>query len=611
MNPKLTITVDAKNRALSVASGMITVGAKIDVEISGLPGDIPPWGTSDAFSGPSARFRLVDECGRDLARYPLAEGDRWEPSGGVLSSLTPVEFDTDRLRRAFRGVAFDDTLPFGVIVDSAVDAAQYAVGRVKVRQWAAASTEDPTVLPDWRETLERLQKDIAEVSEKRDDAVAAKAAAVSAASEAQSSRNEAAASASSALAAKNAAEAARDRAEAASGDFDGRLKDYAKKEEVKSDLASKADLVGGKVPSSQLPSYVDDVLEFENKAAFPAAEQAEAGKIYVDKGTNKTYRWGGTDYVEISQSLALGETAETAYAGDKGRALADKINAHVADKKSNPHSVTAEQVGAYTKSEVDATYRTKQDLFVYERRITGKITNDKSLSTSAFTALSSGLSDVVDGTYSETYGCSVGGGKLSFSFVFRIGLSLPSCNDVGYVLAGTAFEDLNVQYDGATGVYSCKLENPGSDVTYTVSFSLSGMFYAATRLAAFAELGEVKRDISTKLASKADKATPSASAALLADNAVAVVDGSAGGETAVSFKPPSGNALRYCELMLTGVASDGAATLVLPAGTYQFADGADSVPKGNSHFCFAEYALGKWLVTRQSTTEKAVEEAGA
>ena len=343
MNPKLTITVDAKNRALSVASGMITVGAKIDVEISGLPGDIPPWGADDAFSGPSVRFRLVDELGRDLARYPLAEGDGWEPSGGVLSSLTPVEFDTDRLRRAFRGVAFDDTLPFGVIVDSAVDAAQYAVGRVKVRQWAAASTEDPTVLPDWRGTLDRLQKDLAEVSEKRDDAVAAKAAAVSAASEAQSSRNEAAASASSALAAKNDAEAARDRAEAASGDFDGRLKDYAKKEEVKSDLASKADLVGGKVPVSQLPSYVSDVIECDAKSAFPAS--GDSGKIYVAKDTNLTYRWSGTAYVEISPSVALGETAETAYPGDRGLALSDKIDTHVANT-DNPHGVTAEQVGA-------------------------------------------------------------------------------------------------------------------------------------------------------------------------------------------------------------------------------------------------------------------------
>lgn len=646
MNPKLTITVDAKNRALSVASGMITVGAKIDVEISGLPGDIPPWGASDAFSGPSARFRLVDECGRDLARYPLAEGDRWEQSGGVLSSLTPVEFDTDRLRRAFRGVAFDDTLPFGVIVDSAVDAAQYAVGRVKVRQWAVASTEDPTVLPDWRETLERLQKDLAEVSEKRDDAVAAKAAAESAASEAQSSRNEAAASASSALAAKNDAEAARDRAEAASGDFDGRLKDYAKKEEVKADLAAKADLVGGKVPAAQLPSFVDDVLEYGSKAEFPAS--AETGKIYVAKDTNLAYRWGGTQYVEISPSLALGETATTAYPGDKGKGAADlasetsrrldgyqaQYDSHL-QNTSNPHGVTAAQVGAYTKNEVDATYRTKQDLFVHERRITGKITNDKNLSTTAFTALSSGLSDVVDGTYTETYGCGVDGGKLLFSFIFRFGFSLPSCHDVGYVFEGTAFEDLNVQYDNATGVYSGKLENPGSDVTYTVSFSLSKPLYAGTRFATLSELGKAKSDISTKLDAKAgkattlagygitdaatkteldtkaDKATPSASAALLADNAVAVVDGSTGGEVAVSFTAPSGNALRYCELMLTGVASDGAATLVLPAGTYQFADGADSVSKGNSHFCFAEYARGKWLVTRQSTTEKAVEEAGA
>lgn len=524
MNPKLTITVDAKNRALSVASGMITVGAKIDVEISGLPGDIPPWGASDAFSGPSVRFRLVDECGRDLARYPLAEGDRWEQSGGVLSSLTPVEFDTDRLRRAFRGVAFDDTLPFGVIVDSAVDAAQYAVGRVKVRQWAVASTEDPTVLPDWRETLERLQKDLAEVSEKRDDAVAAKAAAESAASEAQSSRNEAAASESSALAAKNAAEAARDRAEAASGDFDGRLKDYAKKEEVKSDLASKADLVGGKVPAAQLPSFVDDVLEYDTMSSFPAS--GETGKIYVAKDTNLTYRWSGTQYVEISPSLALGETATTAYPGDKGKAAAETaataytigsqalhdISTHEGNK-SNPHGVTAAQVGAYTKNEVDATCRTKQDLFVHERKITGKITNDKNLSTTAFTALSSGLSDVVNETYTETYGCSVDGGKLLFSFIFRLGFSLPSCHDVGYVFEETAFEDLDVQYDNATGVYSGKLENPGSDVTYTISFSLSKPLYAGTRLAALSELGKAKSEISTKLDAKADKTALDALAA--------------------------------------------------------------------------------------------------
>lgn len=79
----------------------------------------------------------------------------------------------------------------------------------------------------------------------------------------------------------------------------------------------------GKVPSSQLPSYVDDVLEYANKAGFPAT--GESGKIYVAQDANLTYRWSGTAYVEISPSLALGETSSTAYAGDKGKANADNI----------------------------------------------------------------------------------------------------------------------------------------------------------------------------------------------------------------------------------------------------------------------------------------------
>ena len=79
----------------------------------------------------------------------------------------------------------------------------------------------------------------------------------------------------------------------------------------------------GKVPSSQLPSYVDDVLEYDDVASFPVT--GETGKIYVAKDTNKTYRWGGSDYVEISESLALGETSSTAYAGNKGAANATAI----------------------------------------------------------------------------------------------------------------------------------------------------------------------------------------------------------------------------------------------------------------------------------------------
>jgi hypothetical protein len=61
-----------------------------------------------------------------------------------------------------------------------------------------------------------------------------------------------------------------------------------------------ATLVNGQVPSAQLPSFVDDVLEYANLAGFPAT--GEVGKIFVARDTNKTYRWSGSAYVEISPS---------------------------------------------------------------------------------------------------------------------------------------------------------------------------------------------------------------------------------------------------------------------------------------------------------------------
>ena len=77
----------------------------------------------------------------------------------------------------------------------------------------------------------------------------------------------------------------------------------------------------GKVPSAQLPAFVDDVLEFDKKSSFPTT--GETGKIYVDKETNKTYRWSGSTYVVIGNSLALGETSSTAYRGDRGKTAYD------------------------------------------------------------------------------------------------------------------------------------------------------------------------------------------------------------------------------------------------------------------------------------------------
>jgi len=70
-----------------------------------------------------------------------------------------------------------------------------------------------------------------------------------------------------------------------------------------------ATLVSGKVPSDQLPSFVDDVLEYANNSAFPAS--GEAGKIYVSLATNKTFRWSGSAYIEISPSEVTSVNTKT------------------------------------------------------------------------------------------------------------------------------------------------------------------------------------------------------------------------------------------------------------------------------------------------------------
>ena len=77
----------------------------------------------------------------------------------------------------------------------------------------------------------------------------------------------------------------------------------------------------GKVPSSQLPSYVDDVLEYDTKSAFPAT--GEGGKIYVDKSKNTSWRWSGSTYSQIKGDLTIGTTSGTAA---DGKVVNDHIN---------------------------------------------------------------------------------------------------------------------------------------------------------------------------------------------------------------------------------------------------------------------------------------------
>lgn len=145
----------------------------------------------------------------------------------------------------------------------------------------------------------------------------------------------------------------------------------------------------GIIPSAQLPSYVDDVIEVDTFSNLPGT--GESGKIYIVQDTNLTYRWSGTGYVEISKSLALGETSSTAYPGDKGKATTDKLN-RIPDKlitdTVNVNQSTTEAVLNFT------TYRQKaQQVGRNTLTITSATTSQAGLMSSSDKTKLDGLKD--------------------------------------------------------------------------------------------------------------------------------------------------------------------------------------------------------------------------
>lgn len=145
----------------------------------------------------------------------------------------------------------------------------------------------------------------------------------------------------------------------------------------------------GIIPSAQLPSYVDDVIEVNTFSNLPGT--GESGKIYIVQNTNLTYRWSGTDYVEISKSLALGETSSTAYSGDKGKATTDKLN-RIPDKlitdTVNVNQSTTEAVLNFT------TYRQEaQQIGRNTLTITSATTSQAGLMSSSDKTKLNGLKD--------------------------------------------------------------------------------------------------------------------------------------------------------------------------------------------------------------------------
>ena len=149
----------------------------------------------------------------------------------------------------------------------------------------------------------------------------------------------------------------------------------------------------GKIPASQVPGSMDEIIEgyyYNGNFYLDASHQqeitGEESKIYVDLETNKTYRWGGTTYVEISASLALGETAGTAYEGNKGKANADAIAALQEDMNGLNDDLSSKVDKLYQgTNEVGRVINTQEGTYI--ARTQGSTTNGGSVvvnTTSAF-----------------------------------------------------------------------------------------------------------------------------------------------------------------------------------------------------------------------------------
>ena len=120
-----------------------------------------------------------------------------------------------------------------------------------------------------------------------------------------------------------------------------------------------ASAINGVIAAANLPSFVDDVIEgYLNGGKFYKEKKsdgtyateitAETGKIYVNINDNKTYRWSGSAYVVISETIALGETSSTAYRGDRGAAAYSHAAAKGSAFASGLYKITTNAQGHVT-----------------------------------------------------------------------------------------------------------------------------------------------------------------------------------------------------------------------------------------------------------------------
>ena len=217
----------------------------------------------------------------------------------------------------------------------------------------------------------------------------------------------------------------------------------------------------GTIPTGNLPSYVDDVIEADDYDALPPT--GEAGKIYVDKETNKTYRWGGSAYVEISASLALGETSATAFRGDHGKTAYDHAQAKGSEFATGLYKIATNAEGhvisatAVAKGDITALGVPAQDTTYVDAT-----TSDSGLMSAADKTK---LNGIEDGANNYTHPTSAAGAKA-------FGLYKVETDANGHVIGA-----VNVVKSDITS-----LGIPAQDTTYVdATGSASGLMSASDK----------------------------------------------------------------------------------------------------------------------------------
>lgn len=261
--------------------------------------------------------------------------------------------------------------------------------------------------------------------------------------------------------------------------------------EVSGNLA--ASRISGTISAANLPSYVDDVLEYASLSKFPTT--GESGKIYTALDTNKIYRWSGSAYVVISETVALGTTHSSAGYGDESRAAYN----HSTKTSGNPHHVTKADVGL---GSVDNTSDANKS--VKYAASAGYATSANS-ATSATSIASRGNVTAETGVSGRP---AVAG--LSMSQVYKNGYPTPYGNVIS--LRGDGDGQVLVGWSGADGGYAPVYVRSKRDNTSTAVWADWQQFYTTGYKPTKADVGLGNVDNTADSAKSVKYATSAGSA---------------------------------------------------------------------------------------------------